>query len=86
MEKGPIGYNAFFCDFPEKVSREDHGDPHDFLVSVRVEIRVHFPLFDDILTKLLLTFVQQFYRIEFSENVVRTRDVVVQSTVLICRL
>ena len=56
----------------EKVSREDHSDLHDSLVGVRVDIGLHFPLVDDILTKLPLAFVYQFYRIELGEAVVST--------------
>ena len=82
--KGSQHHLINFCDFPEKVSGENHGDPHYSLVSVRVEIGIHFPLVDDVLTKLLLAFVQQLYRIELSENVVRPRDVVVQPAVLEC--
>ena len=61
---------------------ENHRNLDDFLVSVRVELGVHLPLVDDILTKLPLAFVNQLHSIELGETVVRTRDVVVQSTVL----
>ena len=67
---------------PEEVSGKDHGDPDNFLVSVRVEIRTYLPMFDDILTKLLLASVYQFHRIEVSEAIVRSRDVVVKAAVL----
>ena len=61
---------------------ENHRDLDDSLVSVRVEIGTHFPLLDDILTKLLLAFVYEFHRIELCQTVISTRDVVVQPTVL----
>ena len=63
---------------------ENHRDLDDSLVSVRVEIGTHFPLLDDILTKLLLAFVHQLHGIELGENVVSPRDVVVKPAVLEC--
>ena len=53
-------------------------------MSVRVEIRAHLPLVDDVLPELLLPLVYQLYGIELGENVVRPGDVVVQTTVLEC--
>ena len=63
---------------------ENHRNLDDFLVSVRVELGVHLPLVDDILTKLPLAFVHQLHWIKLGENVVSPRDVVVQAAVLEC--
>ena len=80
-QKGP-NIKIHFCDFPEKVPGKNHGDLHDSLVGVRVEIRLDLPLFDDVLPELLLPLVYQLHRIELGETVVRTRDVVVKLAVL----
>ena len=71
---------VFFYYFPG----ENHRHLDDSLVRVGVEIRVHFPHVDDILTKLLLAFVHQLHGIELGENVVSPRDVVVKPAVLEC--
>ena len=50
---------------------ENHRDLDDSLVSVGVEIGVHLPLVDDILAKLLLTFIHQLHWVELCEEVVQ---------------
>ena len=61
---------------------EDHVDPDHPLVSVLVEVRLHLPLVDDVLAEVLGTLVHQFDGIELGENVVSSRDVVVEAAVL----
>ena len=61
---------------------EDHVDPDDSLVRVGVVVRHLLPLVDDVLAEVLGTLVNQVHGIELSEDVVRSRDVVVKAAVL----
>ena len=61
---------------------EDHVDPDDLLVSVRVEVRLHLPLVDDVLAEVFRPLVYQLDGVELREDVVGPGDVVVQAAVL----